>query len=661
MKGYYIKTYTSNKSNADKIQRELERRNEIFKERKINPKFKGRIYKTTVPLAAIALLLGVVSPIIPDKTVDGKEGNSISSMDESQSNTNTVSNKVEESNVSETLLPGDVIEFERAYVAHYKHSDEYGGSWVVSSEQNATNNVEWCFAMHREVGNYGYVDMSAVEEYRPYLAKNASLVYKSDFDQPFNRRIDCEQGSVLYINDRDAIIDTAGNTLYKVLIQNKISEDGIYPKYDYFVGYTDKTQIERSNKEFSLGLVTKKTFVRSSPELIGNKNLIENVNENTGIKYIVDISTYRSDLFPDYLETLQELQDKGLLGGVIMEIARCETGYGLHIGCIRGNYELDSKFSKIEKKVENSTLGSMGEYDEFKKYVDETSKICPVGYYVYTDVLTPDETSALANVVSETEKQLKQDIEDYDKITKIPLVIDIEKGSDSEKEERTEQAIQFVKLLGHGTNKKDYWTLKDGKEGAKEGLGVIDNQYMLYTLPSIVSATKDREKSGHQLTCVEDIANATSDYTLINFGALYVDGILGKSTNSKEYQNLLDPETLVQKMYSDGNYSNPSIFSFHNVAQADIMQCMGNVNIECIEKLKLKRQLIDISVCPTSTYEAILNGEFKGHKGTFLGNMTRAVEQGRELKDYQKASVDIIGPTIQVADYTDREEQERGN
>lgn len=652
----YIKVYSSNPGVKDIIHNELVRRSLIYQKRQQDSKFKGKIFKTAT-LAVVAGILGIAIPFVSkdsvkkekvkmdfstiEKLVDGRNTiiDIINTDEELESkieefNTEEITNKENDtkpniaikSNVTETLIPGDVIEFERAYVAHYKHSDEYGGSWVVGSENEAINDVQWCFAMHREVGNYGYVDMSFIEEYKPYIAKNACLIYKSNFNKPFDTRMDCEQGSVIYLNDTDSIIDADGNVLYKVLIQNPINDEN-HPKYDYFVGYTDLSQIEKSNKEFSLGLVKQRTVVRSSPELIGYENLLETKNENFGLKYIVDISSYSQELFPDYIDTLNELNKKGILGGVIMEIARSESGDSFNIGCLKGNTQLDKKFSIIDTKFKEPVISSMGDYEQFKKYVEETSKICPVGYYVYTDVLNQGEVSGLANVVAETEKQLKSDISGYDDIQKLPLVIDVEKGKDEDREIRTKETIQLINLLGHGTNERYYWTLDEGRAGAKEGLNVIDDQYMLYTMPSNVAAKKERQSSGHQITCIEDIQNGTPDYTLINFGALYVDGILSKGSNSEEYQKLLNPEELVKKMYSDGKYSNPSNFSFYNVEEADLMQCMGNINQESVEKLKLKRQLIDISVCPTDTYNAILNGTFKGHEGTFLGNITKAIEK----------------------------------
>lgn len=561
-------------------------------------------------------------------------------------------------NETEKLVPGDVVEFERAFVGSYEKDGSRDNRWKVVSD--ATKDSEkWCFCMHRETGNYGYISAGTIQEFKPYDAKSNAVYYKNQLTDITYNQLECNVGDTVYVDPKVSIQDKSGDILYKILIQDEI-DAGTPPKYDYYVGYADISQLKKSEKEFSLGLVTDKTFIKSSPEVnivdntlqigekinvlgeekVGNEtwyiakrnqgtgsfyvssnDVAEYTNENidvamkeTGVKYIVDISTYDIAYYPDYLNMLYDLDRRNLLGGVMMEIARSTTGNSLNVEYMSGNDKLDNKVDAFKEELKNGTIGSMAEYESFKMFVKKTMEICPVGYYVFTDVLDINHANVLAEVIHETEKQLAEDIPGYNEAKKLPIAIDIETGKDEDRQRRTNVACDFINKLGEK--------------------GVIQNQYMLYTMPSAVAAKKENSKNGSQITSIEEICEKTSNYNMINFGTLLVDGVLRQDYYSSEIQDCLDPNKLLKKMYANEKYTTPGLFSFVNVAQVDIMQCVGNVNKKSVDDLKLKRQVIDFSVCTTEVYEQILDNNFRGHTGTFLGNMTNAIENSKYVQHH---------------------------
>jgi hypothetical protein len=352
--------------------------------------------------------------------------------------------------------------------------------------------------------------------------------------------------------------------------------------------------------------------MRTSPEIIG-ENIYEFGNDASekGVKYIVDISSYTPATFPDYMDTLKTLEAKGLLGGVIMEIARSYEGNDFTIGYMANDPELDAKSQSIASTKNGTYADEMGDYNQFKYYVEQTMQICPVGFYVFVDTIDQERAKQLADIVYETEKKLSNDIEGYNQATKFPLMVDVETGGFDYRQERTDAAIGFINRLSN--------------------LGVIKDQYMFYTMPSAVVAKKESIKNGAQITCIEDVQEGTPGRTLINVGACYVPGMQEVSSNREDYKYNMEPENLLQSMYGYEYYTNPAYMSFGGITQADIMQCMGNINNENRTNLKLNSQVIDISACTTETWNAILNGTFKGHEGTYLSNMNDAIQKYKSI------------------------------
>ena len=629
-----IKVYTSNSRNQDVIRKELARRERVKAKRKENPKYKG----TVLTLGALSVLAGLWSTSYTKNMMDTKMvEHEISSPQEyskadekgekkiigdiflkdedskeEEKSEETVVVKPEEveSNVNEVLEAGDVVEFERAYVGKYEYSDEYGGTWSVNNESGNLENNNWCFAMHREVGNYGYVTIDSLEEFKPYLSATNGIDYRADLNGKWAGKIDCAIGDVVYVDDSQIYTSNEGYKYYKYLIQNEYEEQG-RTKYNYLVVYAGTTVLEKSNKEFSLGLVKNKTAMRTSPEIKGDVYEYGNDNYEKGVKYIVDISSYTPATFPDYMDTLKTLKAKGLLGGVIMEIARSYEGEGFSIGCITDGAELDAKNYAIASTTSNTYTYSMGDYNQFKNYVEQTMEICPVGFYVFVDTINQDKANQLADIVCETEKKLSNDIPGYNQATKFPIMVDVETGGYENRQERTDAVIGFINRLAD--------------------LNVINNQYMFYTSPSSVVAKKENINSGTQITCIEDVQEGTPNLTLINVGACYVDKMLNISSNKEEYKQNLEPENLMKSMYATSYYTNTAFMSQSNIAQADIMQCMGNINNDTNNNLKLNTQVIDISACTTDTYNAILNGTFKGHEGVYLANMSDSIQKYKSI------------------------------
>lgn len=665
------KRYTAHNGEGEEvIRREIERRIGEVEKRRTNPRHKISWFRTSTALV-LASIIGLSATMAitkhragvesePERTYtdgenpeeygkndmkDGYDGSGLTIDEDSQ-----IESEIEiggdsgieiiekESNVTQTLTPGKVIEFEHAKVGNYVYSEEYGGTWVPVSPDEAQTSEQWCFAMHRETGNYGYVDATKYEVYSPYIAKNDKIVYKLKTTEPFNKSKECKVGSIVYIKDSQKVTDKWGNTLYKVLIQNE-KTDGEYG-YTYEVGYMDLTQVNKGeNLEFSLGLMNSKTPMRSTPE-IKDKDISEDklIGQNSGVKYILDISSYNTYQLQDYLQTLKDLDERGLLGGVIMEIATTEKDANYGIRSVAGNEELDEKWNQIDKRFGKKVINkskNLGDYAAFKRFIQETMKICPIGFYAYTSAITADEVSSMANVIAETEKQLQKDIPGFDQANKLPLVIDVEQGGNESNEVRTEAIAQTVKLLGHGTDYRFYWTLDNGEEGAKEGLNIIDKQYMLYTSSGNTASKKEFAKNSQFITSVEDVARKTSEYTLINFQAAYVDKVIGEDLYSQDVNTCLNPVGLLSKMNASNIYTT-KFFSSDNIKEADIMQCMGNINYKSYETFKLPRQVIDISVCTTETYNAILDGTFKGHSGEFLDNLKKSIEENKEIYEYHK-------------------------
>ncbi len=645
--------YTSNPENREIMRKEIARRERVIAKRKADSKYKGAL----LTLGAISVLAGIGTRILHtdevnaatnsnvikqeiDSTITSSGVNSnisvpaIESKADNEINSNVkidinqAAEQIKKTNITEVLEPGDVVEFERAYVGKYEYSNEYGGTWTVASENENSNDTKWCFAMHRENGNYGYVSTDSLEEFKPYLAKDDGLFYRTKLNNPCDGKIECAAGSIVYIDDTKKFTSDEGYEYYKVLVQDKIdNKNGV--AYKYSVGYAGMSQVEKSDKDFSLGVVTQKTAVRSSPELKGDVFEYEKDDSEKGVKYIVDISSYSPKCMQDYKDTLTTLQSKGVLGGVIMEIARSNTDGSFKVGCMTGNAELDEKNNEIKNNTKNMTSYSMGDYNQFKTFVEETMDMCPVGFYVYVDTIESDKAEALANIVYETENQLSKDINQYENAKKFPMMIDIETGEDKDREARTQTAIDFINKLGN--------------------LDVISNQYMFYTMPAGVVAKKSDISKGSQITCIEDIQEGTPDYTLINVGASYVNGMLNTGANSKEYKDNLEPQNLLNSMYSTKAYSEPFYMSHENIKEADIMQCMGNINYNNHYGMKIPTQVIDISVCPTDTYNAILDGTFKGHEGTFLSNMSKSIEEYKNKTSNREDNE--IKNNIQQQDY----------
>lgn len=487
----------------------------------------------------------------------------------------------------------------------------------------------------------------------------------------------CEKGSSVYIDTSSLVYDKNGNALYKVLVklneEDKINGKNI--KSEYYVGYTDLTQVEKSDDDKRLGLVKAKTEMRESPVIpereknmgmldkdtkidaitlvdIGGKKWIQGVllgendefyiskdavrdvnlqikhtKENTGLKYIVDISAYDEKYIDDYLNTLKELKDKNLLGGAMMEIAKNPNGSKYTVQCLQGSEELAEKYSEISKHYGSDIIKKMGDYNMFKKYVEETARMCPVGFYVYVNALDENQTSAIANAVAVTEKQLQEDVPEYKKAKKLPLTIDIETGDEKDKQKRTDELVELVKLLGKGTTNEKYWTVSGYKKTT--GLNVIDNLYLLYTLPTRVAAQKEKSVLSSDITSIEEVKERTPGYTLVNFAACYINDSLGKNLYSNAVQDCFDPEFAVEKMRTNNFYSNSKNISYYNIAATDIMQCMGNVNQGLFSNMKLDVQPVDFSICSEKTLNEIISGTFKGHTGNYIQNMANAVEDAK--------------------------------
>lgn len=160
---------------------------------------------------------------------------------------------------------------------------------------------------------------------------------------------------------------------------------------------------------------------------------------------------------------------------------------------------------------------------------------------------------------------------------------------------------------------------------------------MLYTSSGSSAVKKEWTNQGQHITSVEDVARKTSDYTLINFQSTYVDNTLEKDFYSQEVQECLNPVGILSKMYASKYYTNSGFMSYYNIKEADVMQCMGNINFNQVNKFKIQRQVVDVSVCTTETYNSILDGTFKGHTGEFLDNMKQSIEENNAIYEYNKA------------------------
>lgn len=656
------RTFKGNSKNREKINKELARRKRVIEKRVKNPKYKG----TILTIGALSILAGLITPGIalnstkhtqefsktisssestatenslPDRIVDEKTIGDIvinkaidsdSSRVESEQEGGTVQ-EIDNTNITEVLEIGDVIEFEGSQAGVYEYSFNYGGMWSVVPDTKDVNNEKWCFACDREIGNYGYVPLNSIEEFKPYKTKQEGLIYRNELNGKDDGtgnividygRINCSQGSIVYIDDSQKYVDENGYELYKILVQTEVEGPNL-KNYKYTVGFTDEFQIEKSENQYSLGLVTERTTVRSEPQIQGDIYTYEQDTTDKGVKYILDISSYDENNFQDYRDTIESLKAKGLLGGVIMEIARSKTfaNQSFSIGCMTGNYELDEKNKIIESQTSNTSTYSMGDYEQFKKYVEETINVCPIGFYVYVDTINEKNASQLAEIVKETEEKINEDVVLYDVMPKFPIMVDVEDGKDNERQQRTDTIVGFINELA------DYNVIKD--------------QYMFYTSPAHVVAKKEDERSGAQITSIEEVKERTNDLTLINVGALYVDGMLNTSTNSNEFKDNLNPENLLDSMSNNKYYTESYYISKKNIEQADIMQCMGNINNDTVQKLKLNRQLIDISVCTTDTYNQILNGTFKGHQGTYLGNIADSIANAKIKNNKNKSNYQI--------------------
>ena len=628
------RVYRGNSTVREKIEKEINRRERIKEKRRENPKSKGLIL-TLAALSALSSIgiTGIVKDNIklnnaeqqenitqPPKSLEIDENINDEPIGDTFLDNTTIETEIEEpkyiepelveSNINEVLEIGDVVEFNQSDVGNYEQSTDLKGAWVVNNEQQGDNN--WCRSFHRETGNYGYISPDSYEEFKPYKAMCDNIYYRSVLDEPCDGCIPCVAGDTVYVDASQIYTSKEGYQYYKYLVENEYEELGKI-KYDYSVVYGSTAIVEESDKEYSRGLIMNKTAMRSTPEL-RDDNMYEFKNDATekGVKYIVDISSYTPNTYQDYIDTLKTLQAKGLLGGVIMEIARsCEDG-GFYIQSITGNNELDEKCNLIASSTNDTYKSSMGDYNQFKYFIEQTMEICPVGFYVFVDTIDLNHANQLAQIVYETEKSISNDIKGYNQATKFPLMVDVETGAFDYRQERTDAAIGFINRLSD--------------------LNVIKNQYMFYTSPTSVVAKKENINSGTQITCIEDVQEGTPDLTLINVGACYVNGMLNISSSKDEYKQNLEPENLLNSMYAtiwytDGRYMSPA-----NIAQADIMQCMGNINNDNNSKLKLdSSHVIDISACTTDTYNAILNGTFKGHEGVYLANMQDSIQKYKSI------------------------------
>ena len=629
------RVYKGTSNTRDVIRKEIARREKVVAKRKENPKSKGLIFS----MAALAVLSGIGATNIAKSVVDSKTAEQeISTSIPPQSSAEELTDEktigdaftktdtdiskpdieetspyippeISESNINEVLDSGMVIEFSKKDVGIYEQSEDYKGAWVVNNEKEG--DITWCRAFHRENGNYGYTTMDSLEEFKPYTSTQDGIYYRTRLDDGCKGIIQCAVGDTVFVDTSREYISPEGYKYYKYLIQNEYEDQGRI-KYDYSVVYAGTTFIEESDKEYSLGLVKNKTAMRTSPEIIG-ENIYEYGNDASekGVKYIVDISSYDPSTFPDYMDTLKTLKAKGLLGGVIMEIARSHEGDGFSIGCMTDGSDLDAKNNSIAGSKNGTYTYSMGDYNQFKSYIEQTMQICPVGFYVFVDTLDQERANQLADIVYETEKKLSNEIEGYNEATKFPLMIDVETGYREYRQERTNTSIGFINRLSN--------------------LGVIKDQYMFYTAPSAVVYSKEKMEDGIQITCIEDIQEGTPGKTLINVGACYIDGMLNISSNKDAYKYNMEPENLLQSMYASSYYTDSRYMTAGNIAKTDIMQCMGNINNEKNTDLKLNSQVIDISACTTDTYNAILNGTFKGHEGSYLANMDASIQRYKAL------------------------------
>ena len=629
------KVYKGTSRTRDIMRKEIARREDVRAKRKENPKYKGMVFT----LGALSLLSGILTTRLAKSEINSKQAeqeisssaNELSNADEItaeesigdaftktdisepdiEETTPYIPPELPQSNINEVLDAGMVVEFNKEDVGFFEQNTELGGAWVVNNEKKG--DTTWCRAFHRESGNYGYTSMDALEEFKPCASNQDNIYYRTRLDKPCDGYISCAVGDTVFVDTSTIYKSPEGFDYYKYLIQNEYEDQGRI-KYDYSVVYSGTTFIDESDKEYSLGLVKNKTAMRTSPEIIG-ENIHEYGNDASekGVKYIVDISSYTPSTFPDYMDTLKTLKAKGLLGGVIMEIARSHEGNGFSIGCMTDGADLDAKNNSIAGTKNETYTYSMGDYNQFKNYIEQTMQICPVGFYVFVDTIDQERANQLADIVYETEKKLSNDIEGYNEAKKFPLMIDVETGDNNYRQERTDTSIGFINRLSK--------------------LGVIKDQYMFYTAPAAVVYEKARENSGTQITCIEDVKEGTPGLSLINVGACYVDGMLNISSSKDAYKNNMEPENLLKSMYASDWYTKLEYMSHYNIAYADVMQCMGNINNENNTNLKLNSQVIDISACTTDTYNAILNGTFKEHEGSYLANMDAAIQRYKSINE----------------------------
>ena len=94
---------------------------------------------------------------------------------------------IPELNVKGELYPGDVVEFEQAYVGYYNESEEDFGYWVGVPSTEATHAEKWCFCINRDTDLYGYALEDKLEEFSEKKKKNNKLIYKTQLNKPFDR------------------------------------------------------------------------------------------------------------------------------------------------------------------------------------------------------------------------------------------------------------------------------------------------------------------------------------------------------------------------------------------------------------------------------------------------------------------------------------------
>ena len=389
------------------------------------------------------------------------------------------------------------------------------------------------------------------------------------------------------------------------------------------------------------------------------ENLIPVNEEKTDkLTYIMDFGSF--DNYDGFIETMNDLIEKDMLAGVIFRIgATSQLNYddngepiGFRIISFVDDQEefedsgrdvklLNDGYEEIKQKSEEHGekvrfTGSLGSIKEFEKFIKAVNNAgLAWGCYYYQGSANANRASVEAAYIYNVMDKVKSDLGvEYTNSKKLPFMFDLEsvQSAQDEDKKRLDAVRDTQRLLGHGIDSNQYWTIKGIKP--EEGYNLssdYNDQFMFYsaiiptckiTSNSLIEMEEELNKEGYRM-----IYNSSRK---INF--------------EKSYEEIMEIPEL-------RDYANEGFEWYKNEYRSyDQWLCDRSDLVQVFLDVKAwNGKLIDLSLTSQGTIDKIVAGTYKHEKNYFeILNDAVAREEATQLESAETSEEQATSEEIEI-------------